>query len=135
MADPNVTEQAAESQRCVVCEQFEPDARLLERCFLCDNPFHLNPRNDVEGIDHGDAWIGPSLGIYFYCRTCIEGMNAEQRGAMGDPAQAAAQLTAGQLGVEPPAGAPAPPATAEDGPPPRPVRDAPRRRYRRIDRP
>jgi len=141
VADPTATEQSDEGQRCVVCEQIEPNERLLERCFSCDNTFHLNPRNDIEGLDHGDAWIGPTLGVVFYCGTCIEAMDAQQRTEAGDPAQAAAQLMAGQLGVELPPAAPspaptAPPATpAEDAPPPRPQRDTPRRRYRRIDQP
>ncbi len=125
-----MAEQSGETERCVVCGELEPNARLLEHCFLCDNPFHLNPRNDVEGIDHGDAWIGPSLGVHFYCQSCIEGMAAQARGELGDPAQAA-QLAAAQFAPPPPL---APPPAA-DGPPPRPTRDAPRRRYRRIDRP
>lgn len=133
-----VDEQAGEAQRCIVCEQVEPDERLLERCFRCDNPFHLNPRNDVEGIDHGDAWIGPTLGVVFYCGTCIDAMDAEERTQAGDPAQAAAQLIADQVGAAlPPAptSPSSPPQPSEDAPPPRPARDAPRRRYRRIDLP
>jgi hypothetical protein len=134
--DGQVSEgQAGEAQRCVVCEQVEPNERLLERCFRCDNPFHLNPRNDVDGIDHGDAWIGPTLGVVFYCGTCIDAMDAQERTEAGDPAQAAAQLMAGQLGAAlPPAPSPQP-QPSEDAPPPRPARDAPRRRYRRIDLP
>jgi hypothetical protein len=127
--------QTGEGQRCVVCEQVEPNERLLERCFSCDNPFHLNPRNDVDGLDHGDAWIGPTLGVVFYCSTCIDAMDAQERTQAGDPAQAAAQLMAGQLGaaLSPTPSAPSQP--AEGAPPPRPVRDAPRRRYRRINLP
>ncbi len=127
-----MAEQTGEGQRCVICEQVEPDERLLERCFLCDNLFHLNPRNDVEGIDHGDAWIGPSLGVHFYCQGCIEQMDAMERGELGDPAQAA-QLAAGQLTPGAPPAA-SPPST-DDRPPPRPARAQLRRRYRRIDRP
>ena len=79
---------AGEGARCAVCERVEGDARLLQDCFECGARFHLNPRNDVEGIDCGDAWIGPTLGVHFYCQRCIEAMDEERRGELGDPAGA-----------------------------------------------
>lgn len=103
-------------QRCAVCGEDEPDAALLELCFSCNEQFHLNPRNDVEGIDHGDAWIGPTLGVYFYCQSCIDCMDAEERAEMGGPSQPS------QPAAPPP-------------PPVRRTRPQRQRRYRRIDRP
>ena len=94
---------------------------LLESCIGCGATFHLNPRNDVEGIDCGDAVLGPEFGVHFYCQNCIDRAGAE---AGGERAPAEAQ--------------PQPPLTPKpggDAPPPRQPRAAPPRRYRRIDRP
>ena len=135
---------SSDADRCLVCNEIEPDRSLLEVCFQCDNLFHLNPRNDTDGLDHGNAWLGETLGVQFYCQTCIDVMDAEARLASGDPANAILQqLTAAGM-APPPAtppstGSPAPsePAaelpTSRSEPPPRRERPARRRRYRRID--
>ncbi len=118
-------------ERCSVCGIEEPDAALLESCFECNQRFHLNPRSDREGIDCGDAWIGPSLGVQFFCGTCIDGMDPATRGELGDPSQMlAAMLPPGFGGPS----APPPARGAEGAPPPRRARAASQRRYRRIDR-
>jgi hypothetical protein len=141
---PETTPQRA--QRCSVCGQDEPDATLLEVCFSCNDRFHLNPRNDTDGIDHGDAWIGPSLGVHFYCQTCIDQSDAEERAAMAEPGQPAPLAPPPGMPVLPPrvpapspstsapptSGASSDPA-APPPPPPRPERPARQRRYRRID--
>lgn len=120
-----MSEQSAEGKRdrCEVCGR-EGEAHLLQSCFECGADFHLNPRNDVDGIDCGDAWIGESLGVHFYCQRCIDGMDAETRGVQGDPSYA----QAGMMPPQPPSQA-----QGEQGPPPRRARPERRRRYRRID--
>jgi hypothetical protein len=123
------------STGCAVCGQAEPDARLLQNCFECGNPFHLNPRTDVAGKDCGDAWIGESLGVEYYCQTCIDAMQAHSMMPQPDPATAryAAVIQAMTPGAPGPA-APTQPARARaDELPPKPERPRVRRRYRRIE--
>ncbi|HJM89912.1 MAG TPA: hypothetical protein QF624_09885 [Dehalococcoidia bacterium] len=134
----------SDTDRCLVCNELEPDRSLLEVCFQCDNLFHLNPRNDTDGLDHGDAWLGPTLGVQFYCQTCIDEMDEEARVESGDPAHAILQQLSEAGMAPPPAALPstgspatsdptaAPPASRSE-PPPRRQRPARRRRYRRID--
>ncbi len=116
--------------RCEICAREETDARLLEMCSECGVNFHLNPRSDVEGIDCGDAVIGPELGVYFFCQRCIDRAGTA---AAGDPPPSGEQST-----DAPPSGAPDLPSAA-DAPdleaPPRPSGPPRRRRYRRIDGP
>ncbi len=138
-----MSEQSAEGKRyrCEVCGR-EEETRLLQSCFECGADFHLNPRNDVDGIDCGDAWIGESLGVHFYCQRCIDRMDAETRGVRGDPSYTqAGMMPPGMAGpglsLPPPPAAmppqPPPQAQGEQGPPPRRARPERRRRYRRID--
>ncbi|HET6549977.1 MAG TPA: hypothetical protein VFG79_16050 [Solirubrobacter sp.] len=120
---------------CAVCGGHEADPALLSRCFECGATFHLNPYSDRPGIDCGDAVIGPSMGVYFLCRPCLDAIDREAREAMGgsehDRAAAMAQAMLGS-GFAPP---PPTPASRVRPQAPRPARRRPRRRYRRIDQP
>ncbi len=69
--------------RCDICGREEADAGLLEACIGCGVMFHLNPRNDVNGIDCGDAVLRPEFGVHFYCQNCIE--RAKIESARGEP--------------------------------------------------
>jgi hypothetical protein len=123
----------AEAARCAICGEPEPNVALLSDCFDCGAWFHLNPYSDRPGIDCGDAVLGETLGVHFYCLRCIELRNATAPGM--DPARARAEamiaaLHGDALGF--PAAPPAPPVPQA---PAAPRGRAPRRRYRRIDRP
>ena len=123
------------SAGCSICGQAEPDPRLLQNCFECGNPFHLNPRADIEGRDCGDAWIGETLGIEYYCQTCIDRLQAESLPEQADAATAryAELLQAMAPGAPPLATPQAPSMTRASELPPKPERPRVRRRYRRID--
>ncbi len=56
---------------CAVCGQ--PAEELASAlCGECDQPFHLNQRNDVEGKDCGDVWVDEQyLSLRFACFTCL----------------------------------------------------------------
>ena len=120
---------------CAVCQQAEPDPRLLQSCFECGNPFHLNPRTDVPGIDCGDAWIGESLGVEYYCQTCIDLMQAHSMEPQPDPtlSRYAAVVQAMTPGAPGPAVVPRDSRMRATELPPKPERPRVRRRYRRIN--
>lgn len=128
---------------CDVCGLAVEDARLIQQCFSCDRWFHLNPRQDVDGIDCGDAWLGQNLGVEYYCQVCIDEQRDEALAAHGGDAGRLAQHEVMQMvtpgAMMPPASTPPPSrrATRRDGdaasPPPKPVRTPRRRRYRRLD--
>ena len=126
---------AQTSAGCWICGLAESDPRLLQDCFECGNPFHLNPRADIEGRDCGDAWIGESLGVEYYCQTCIDRLQAESMGQHVDPATARyAGLIQAMTPGGPALATPVPPARARASElPPRPLRPRTRRRYRRLD--
>ena len=56
---------------CPVCA--EPvDEAASAPCNVCDQRFHLNQRNDVDGKDCGDVWIDEQyLSLRFACYNCI----------------------------------------------------------------
>ena len=132
----------APATHCAICGLEESDARLLARCFDCGSTFHLNPRNDVAGIDCGDAWVGESLGITTYCSNCIARMQEEALAA--ESADAELARTRGLMQALTPGAAPASSAAqaspsrvrdaSQEALPPRSTRSAAGRRYRRIDR-
>ncbi len=68
---------------CAVCgEPAEEPATAV--CGTCDRPFHLNPRNDVEGKDCGEVWIDEQfLSLRFACFTCLRG--EATTGGPGEP--------------------------------------------------
>jgi len=83
-----------------------------------------------------DAWIGESLGVEYYCQTCIDRLQAESMGQQPDPTTArySELLQAMTPGAPPLAAAPQQPSTPRATElPPKPERPRVRRRYRRID--
>ncbi len=56
---------------CSVCGQTAEElASAL--CGECDRPFHLNQRNDVQGMDCGEVWVDDQfLSLRFACFTCL----------------------------------------------------------------
>ncbi len=61
---------------CAVCgEPAEESTSVV--CGECDRPFHLNPRNDVDGKDCGVVWVDELfLSLRFACFTCRRGAAA-----------------------------------------------------------
>lgn len=121
---------------CKVCGEIEEDPRNRQECFDCGGVFHLNPRNDLPGKDCGDAWIGESLGLEYFCQDCIDLQQAEAMQAQGGDA-AAARIGAMMQALEPGGALRAPqPPTPSGAPrsprPPRPQRPKSPRRYRRV---
>jgi hypothetical protein len=121
---------------CSVCGRSEAEPRNIQACFECGEPFHLNPRNDVPGIDCGDAWIGESLGLEYYCQRCIDRIQAAS--IAGQPSPEAARHSELMQAMTPshPGPLAAPPTTSprRSEAPPKLIRQRARRRYRRIDR-
>jgi hypothetical protein len=139
---------------CAICGDATDDPRLLSECMSCDRTFHLNPYNNKEHRDCGDAIIGPTQGVEFWCQLCLEELNAELSASQPDPRAMLDQLAGPAelrglvqrpAPVAPPAAVPAPPAPPAPAtsnapsdqppaaPPPRRDRAEPRKRYRRID--
>ncbi len=58
---------------CAVCgDTAEESASAM--CSECDQPFHLNQRNDVDGKDCGDVWVDEEyLSLRFACVNCLRG--------------------------------------------------------------
>ncbi len=58
---------------CAVCgEAVEESASGM--CGECDQPFHFNQRNDVDGKDCGDVWVDEEyLSLRFACANCLRG--------------------------------------------------------------
>ncbi len=120
---------------CSVCGVAEDDPRNMQFCFECGEPFHLNPRNDQPGLDCGDAWIGESLGVEYFCQPCIDRLQAASMGRQ-DPTTARhadlLQAIAPSFPGSPPAPT-LPTSTRRGEAPPKPERTRVRRRYRRVD--
>lgn len=120
---------------CGICE-LEAEAVLLQMCFRCDVTYHLNPYSNVEGIDCGDAIIGPELGVYYYCAPCLVAINDEFNHLAAQEAQAIeVQRRPGWTATPPPSHTPtaSPPPPAPRAAVPRAAGTPPRRRFRRID--
>lgn len=130
-----MTSTSASPTECSVCHQPEPDARLLQICLECGEPFHLNPRTDLDVRDCGDAWIGESLGVEYYCQPCIDRMQAYAMRGDVDPAGARyAELVQAMTPGAPSIAVPRQPSRLRASElPPKPERPRLRRRYRRID--
>ena len=139
---------SAPTHTCEICEVSETNAQLLSDCSSCGVLFHLNPRNDIPGIDCGDVWVGDcdEPVLQFFCNRCLElirgsiqaeGFQAPPPGF--DPLGAPPGAQAGTIIMPPvpppaPAAPPTPPAASE--PPPAAAPERPRRRrFRRIDGP
>lgn len=132
MSDHQTTNAEANTKghQCGICGQHESQARLLENCSECDVTFHLNPRNDVEGIDCGDAVIGPELGVYFFCQNCIDRSDDQARQEL----PTANEASVGNESSDEESGS-ALPSTSDivTDAPARVRRTRGRRRYRRVD--
>lgn len=128
----------SEGHRCEICGVVETNGDLISQCFGCQRNFHLNPRSDTEGIDCGDALIGPALGIEFYCQDCIAVIEGRAEAQLADPDAPPGAPPTAPPGTPPTAPAITPPTTPPTAPrsdlPPRRASGPPRRRYRRIDR-
>ncbi len=125
---------ADDLENCGICG-LDAEPVLLQMCFRCDVQYHLNPYSNREGIDCGDAIIGPELGVYYYCSPCLVAINDEINALVLQESQALeVQRTPGWTATPPmsPA-APAPAATSDAPRPPRPAGAPARRRFRRID--
>ncbi len=122
--------------QCAVCGESTDDARLVSECMSCSRTFHLNPFNDADHKDCGDALIGPTQGVEFWCETCLAKLNEEMTANPPDP-----RGVIDDLAVPPEFQRQRPPAqdqrTAADArpgaPPARRPRSRPAKRYRRID--
>jgi hypothetical protein len=67
------TEAAPETYTCVVCGEVAAAAMTAE-CNWCDQRYHLNQRNDVEGKDCGEVWIDEQyMALQFACGNCLAG--------------------------------------------------------------
>jgi len=134
----------SETLLCAICDESVEDARLISECIGCSRSFHLNPYSGGDHKDCGDALIGPTQGVEFWCRVCIEQVDAEMAANPPDQRAMLDQLAApgGTLvmgGQAPSIATPqrreaASGATSKTGtPPPRRARTQPPKRYRRID--
>ena len=67
---------AEETFTCRVCGE-QAAAAAMSECNWCDQRFHLNQRNDVEGKDCGEVWIDEQyLALQFACNACLSGGKA-----------------------------------------------------------
>ena len=56
---------------CAVCGEAANESASA-MCGECDQPFHLNQRNDVDGKDCGDVWVDEGyLSLRFACFNCL----------------------------------------------------------------
>ena len=65
-------------RKCHVCSSLVEKYSLAEQCIACSNYFCLNPYNSQEFRDCGDAIIGPSMGVEYWCEPCLEKLNATE---------------------------------------------------------
>ena len=73
------TETSSDLFTCCVCG-IEAAAPLTAECNWCDQRFHLNQRNDVEGTDCGEVWIDDQyLALQFACNTCLRGAASDSK--------------------------------------------------------
>lgn len=122
---------------CDICGESAAEPQLFSECIICSRTFHLNPYNNDEHKDCGDAIIGESEGIEFWCGSCLEELHKNVSAQPVDPREALEELAAPSELY--PRRAPAPAAQSAPTPepsreaPPRRERSTPRKRYRRID--
>ena len=127
---------ADELEICGICG-VGAEPVLLQMCFRCDVQYHLNPYSNREGIDCGDAIIGPELGVYYYCAPCLVAINDEVNALVFQQTQEQeierrpGWTAPGMVAPAAPVPAAAPPKNTP--PPARPTGTTPRRRFRRID--
>ena len=66
------------ARKCHVCSSSVARHSLAEQCIMCSNYFCLNPYNSDEFRDCGDAIIGPSMGVEYWCEPCLEKLNVTE---------------------------------------------------------
>lgn len=126
---------------CAVCGETADDAKLVTECMSCSRTFHLNPYNDSDHRDCGDALIGPTQGVEFWCEPCLTRLNEEMSANPPDPRSMIDDLAVPaefqELRRKREAAAQQQPETADEArpgaPPPRRARSRPAKRYRRIN--
>ena len=65
---------------CAVCAETVHESNSAV-CTGCDQRFHLNLRNDVDGKDCGDVWVDEQdLSLRFACFNCLG-----RQGGHGEP--------------------------------------------------
>ena len=127
--------------QCAICGETADDPRLVTECLSCSRTFHLNPYNDDQHKDCGDALIGPTQGVEFWCEACLSRLNEEMSAHPPDPRSVIDDLAvapevlqerrAEQAAAQRPQ--PAARASRAGAPPARRSRSRPSKRYRRID--
>jgi hypothetical protein len=70
-----------QSLQCHVCGDTADNEALISECLNCSRSFHLNPYNSGDHKDCGDAVIGPSSGIEFWCNPCLTSIEEAERDA------------------------------------------------------
>ena len=65
---------AVNTDTCDICEVTVSNPGLLSDCSNCGVLFHLNPRNDIPGVDCGDVWVGDcdEPVLQFFCNRCLD---------------------------------------------------------------
>lgn len=128
------------SLQCHVCGDTAEQENLISECLSCSRPFHLNPYNSGDHKDCGDAVIGPSSGIEFWCNPCLTALDEAERASETSDPRAILDRLSGADQLLPPARpavpempAPHAPAASDAPPPARRGRTGAPRRYRRID--
>ena len=119
------------ARKCHVCSSSVAQHSLAEQCIMCSNYFCLNPYNSDEFRDCGDAIIGPSMGVEYWCEPCLEKLNVTEEENSSTP-----PLIFGQISQEsnylPPTNQTRNINTTENNPPPLKKIEKKTRRYRRI---
>ena len=119
------------ARKCHVCSSSVEQHSLAEQCIMCSNYFCLNPYNSDEFRDCGDAIIGPSMGVEYWCEPCLEKLNVTEEENSSTP-----PLIFGQISQEsnylPPTNQTTNINTTENTPPPLKKIEKKTRRYRRI---
>ena len=119
------------ARKCHVCSSSVEQHSLAEQCIMCSNYFWLNPYNSDEFRDCGDAIIGPSMGVEYWCEPCLEKLNVTEEENSSTP-----PLIFGQISQEsnylPPTNQTSNINTTENNPPPLKKIEKKTRRYRRI---
>jgi hypothetical protein len=65
------TDTMPETLMCSVCGETAL-VEMTAECNWCDQRYHLNQRNDVEGKDCGQVWIDEQyLALQFACNNCL----------------------------------------------------------------
>ncbi len=56
---------------CYICDLSDAAVEFFQQCYSCGQTFHLNPFSNKPGKDCGDAILGESQGLYYYCELCL----------------------------------------------------------------